>query len=178
MSLWGIFFQKKEMSQSAYFVICGSLFVAQARKARKNSVELGSAQLASLSHRVGLRTSELRARFAQKSVCPSHSVGTANDQIESLRDISFTSSTTKGQMEKSNLLRDWYVWRDSAFFLSLIKSLVGAKSEENRSDIDREWNVGQPLVHGVTRNTSLEIRTESSIQRSSSWQPDVLWPIE
>ena len=37
---------KKEMSQSADFVICGSLFGAQARKARKNSVELGSAQLA------------------------------------------------------------------------------------------------------------------------------------
>ena len=77
------------MSQSADFVICGSLFGAQARKARKNSVELGSAQLALMSHRVGLRDSQSRARIAQKSVRPSHSVGTANDKFESLRDISF-----------------------------------------------------------------------------------------
>ena len=77
------------MFQSADVVIYGSLFGARERKARQNSVELGSAQLALTSLRIGLRALQSSAHFAQKSGLPGHSVGTADTQMTALRNISF-----------------------------------------------------------------------------------------
>ena len=45
-----------------------------------------------MPHRIGLRAAQSSARFAQKSVRPGYSVGTADPQMTSLRNISFLGS--------------------------------------------------------------------------------------